>query len=153
MTDTTLKDRLNTAVKEAMRQRDRERLGTLRMATAAIKQYEVDQRVDAGDSDVIALLDRMVKQHNESIEQYRAAGRDDLVDREVQERDVLREFLPEPVSDEELDGLVEQAMRDTGATTVRDMGQVMGQLKPQLQGRADMSQVSARVKQRLQGSG
>ena len=153
MTDTTLKDRLNTAVKEAMRQRDRDRLGTLRMATAAIKQYEVDHRVDAGDSDVIALLDRMVKQHNESIEQYRAAGRDDLVDREVQERDVLREFLPEPVSDEELDGLVEQAIRDSGAATVRDMGQVMGRLKPELQGRADMSQVSARVKQRLQGGG
>lgn len=151
MTETALKDRLLTAVKEAMRAGDRRRLGTLRLATAAIKQHEVDQRTEAGDADVIALLDKMVKQRNESIEQYRAAGRTQLAEQEEYELAVLREFLPEPLSDDEVDELIDEAIAATGATSVRDMGKVMGQLKPRLQGRADMSQASARLKARLNG--
>lgn len=151
MTDSALKDRVTAAVKEAMRSGDRRRLGTLRLVTAAIKQFEVDQRTVLGDDDVLTLLTRMVKQRHESIEQYRAAGREDLVEQEEYELRILQEFLPEPLSDEQISDLIEQALTETGATSIRDMGRVMGALKPRLQGRADMGQVSARLKARLNG--
>ena len=151
MTDSALKDRINTAVKEAMRARDSKRLATLRQVTAGIKQYEVDQRTELADADVITILSKMVKQRQESIEQYRAANRDDLAEQEEYELAILQEFLPQPLSDDEVDALIEDAIAESGAESMRDMGKVMGLLKPRLQGRADLGQASARIKARLQG--
>lgn len=147
----SLKSRLQDAVKQAMRDGDRERLGTLRMVMAAVKQREVDERRDMDDAEVLAILDKQVKQRRESEEQYRAGGRDDLADREEAEIRVLSEFLPQPLSEEELTGLIDAAISDTGAESIRDMGKVMGRLKPQVQGRADMGAVSQQVKARLSG--
>lgn len=145
----SLKSRLQDAVKQAMRDGDRARLGTLRMALAAIQQVEVDERRDLDDTEVLAILDKQVKQRRESVEQYRGGGRDDLADREEAEIRILAEFLPRPLTDEELDELVKQAIEGAGAESVRDMGKVMAALKPRVQGRADMGEVSRRVKQRL----
>lgn len=151
MTDSALKDRINTAVKEAMRARDSKRLATLRQVTAGIKQFEVDQRRELADADVITILSKMVKQRQESIEQYRAANRGDLAEQEEYELAILQEFLPQPLSDDEVDALIEEAIAESGAESMRDMGKVMGLLKPRLQGRADLGQASARIKARLQG--
>jgi len=147
----SLKARLQDAVKQAMRGRNRDRLGTLRMIMAAIQQREVDERRDLDDAEVLAVLDKQVKQRRESVEQYRAGGRDDLADREEAEIRVLGEFLPQPLTEEELDALIDKAIGDAGAEGIRDMGKVMGQLKPQVQGRADMGEVSRLVKARLGG--
>lgn len=147
----TLKSRLQDAVKQAMRDGDRARLGTLRMAMAAIQQREVDERRDLDDTDVLAILDKQVKQRRESVEQYRGGGRDDLADREEDEIRILSEFLPQPLTDDELDGLIRQAIDDAGAESIRDMGKVMAALKPRVQGRADMGEVSRKVKERLGG--
>lgn len=147
----SLKSRLQDAVKQAMRDGDRARLGTLRMALAAIQQVEVDERRDLDETEVLAILDKQVKQRRESVEQYRGGGRDDLADREEAEIRVLAEFLPQPLTEAELDELVGQAVTDAGAESVRDMGKVMAALKPRVQGRADMGDVSRRVKQRLGG--
>ncbi|SEP10959.1 GatB/YqeY domain-containing protein [Aquisalimonas asiatica] len=151
MSDSALKDRIQTAVKEAMRSGDRSRLGVLRLITAAMKQHEVDQRTDLTDDDVIALLSKMVKQRHESIEQYRAASRDDLAEKEEYELTVLQEFLPQPLTDDEVGELIDQAIAESGAESIRDMGKVMGLLKPRLQGRADMGKASAQLKARLNG--
>ncbi|WP_290638030.1 GatB/YqeY domain-containing protein [Aquisalimonas sp.] len=151
MSDSALKDRIQTAVKEAMRSGDRSRLGVLRLITAAMKQHEVDQRTDLTDDDVTALLSKMVKQRHESIEQYRAANRDDLAKKEEYELTVLQEFLPQPLTDDEVGELIDQAMAESGAESIRDMGKVMGLLKPRLQGRADMGKASAQLKARLNG--
>lgn len=147
----SLKSRLQDAVKQAMRDGDRARLGTLRMALAAIQQVEVDERRDLEETEVLAILDKQVKQRRESVEQYRGGGRDDLADREEAEIRILAEFLPQPLTEAELDELVGQAISDAGAESVRDMGKVMAALKPRVQGRADMGDVSRRVKQRLGG--
>jgi len=144
-----LKTRLQDAVKDAMRSGDRTRLGTLRMIMAALKQREVDERVELSDADVLAVLDKQVKQRRESEQQYREAGRGDLADREEAEIAVLAEFMPQPMSEAELDQLIGAAIESTGAESMRDMGKVMAELKPKVQGRADMGQVSARVKARL----
>lgn len=144
-----LRTRLNEAVKTAMRAGDKARLGTLRLATAALKQREVDERIELTDDDVLTILSRMLKQRRESITQYEQAGRTDLAAQEQAEIDVLSEFLPQPLSDAEINDLIEQAITKTSAKSVRDMGKVMAILRPQLQGRADMGAVSARVKQRL----
>lgn len=144
-----LKARLQDAVKDAMRSGDRTRLGTLRMIMAAVKQREVDERVELSDTDVLAVLDKQVKQRRESEQQYRDAGRDDLADREEAEIAVLSEFMPKPLGDAELEELVAGAIESTGADSMRDMGKVMAELKPKVQGRADMGQVSARVKAKL----
>ncbi len=151
MSDSALKDRIQTAVKEAMRSGDRSRLGVLRLITAAMKQHEVDQRTDLTDDDVTALLSKMVKQRHESIEQYRAANRDDLAEKEEYELTVLQEFLPQPLTDDEVGELIDQAIAESGAESIRDMGKVMGLLKPRLQGRADMGKASAQLKARLNG--
>ncbi len=147
----SLKSRLQDAVKQAMRDGDRARLGTLRMVMAAIKQVEVDERRELDDAEVLAILDKQVKQRRESVEQYRGGSRDDLADREEAEIRILTEFLPQPLTDRELEELIDQAIADAGAESVRDMGKVMAALKPRVQGRADMGQVSGRVKARLQG--
>lgn len=144
-----LKAEITDAVKQAMRAGDKSRVGILRMITAAIKQQEVDSRAELTDADVTAVLSKMVKQRREALEQYEQAGREDLAEKERTELEIIAEFLPQPLTDAEIDGLVEAAVAETGAASVRDMGRVMGVLKPKVQGRADMSAVSARVKARL----
>lgn len=144
-----LKARLTEATKDAMRARDQARLGVLRMTQAALKQVEVDERIVLDDQRVLAILDKLVKQRQDSADQYAAASRQDLADRELAEIQVLREFLPAPLTDDEITALIEQAVQDSQASGMQDMGKVMGLLKPALQGRADMGQVSGRVKARL----
>jgi len=148
-TGMSLKQNVNDQVKQAMKSGDKDRLKVLRMLTAAIKQREVDERVELGDDDVLAVIEKMVKQRRESIEQYRAGGREELAEIEQAEIDVLGDFLPEPLSEGEIDALIDQAIADTGASQMSDMGQVMGRLKGPMQGRADMKQVSAKVRARL----
>ena len=145
----SLKEQLQQAVKTAMRAGDNDRLGTLRMAMAAIKQREVDERITLDDAAVLALLEKMLKQRRDAEGQYRDAGRDDLADKEAQEITVISEFLPEPLSEAELNQIIDQVINDTDASGPAAMGQVMGALKPLIQGRADMRAVSALVKARL----
>lgn len=147
----SLKQRLDEDVKAAMRARDRDRLGTLRLITAAIKQREVDERIVLDDAQVLAVLDKMVKQRRESIAQFDAAGRTDLADKERLELGILQEFLPAALTPAEIDRLIADAIAASGAQSARDMGAVMALLRPQVQGRADMSDVSRRVKARLGG--
>ncbi|MFP1677985.1 GatB/YqeY domain-containing protein [Alloalcanivorax sp. C16-2] len=144
-----LQDQLNAAVKDAMRARDKARLGTLRMATAAIKQVEVDERIELDDARVLALLDKQIKQRKDAASQYRDANRADLAEVEEAEIAVLQEFLPAQLDETEIQALIEQAIAQTGASGMQDMGKVMGVLKPRLQGRADIGAVSGKVKQRL----
>jgi uncharacterized protein YqeY len=145
----SLKDRILGDVKDAMRAKDKPRLGTLRLITAAIKQQEVDERIELDDTQVLTLLDKMCKQRRESINQFEKAGRDDLIAQEVLELDLIQTYLPEQLSEAEIAALIEETMAATGASSIKDMGKVMGQLKPKLQGRADMSAVSALIKAKL----
>ena len=144
-----LKNRITESVKDPMRARDKARLGTLRLVTAEIKRVEVDERIELDDARVLAILDKMIKQRTDSEAQYRDAGREELAEQEASEIVVIREFMPAALSDEEIDALIDQAIASTGAESMRDMGKVMGLLKPELQGRADMGAVSGRVKSRL----
>ena len=145
----SLKDRIQQDVKDAMRAREKERLATLRLITAAIKQREVDERIELDDEQVLLILDKMCKQRRESISQFEKAGRDDLIAQEVSELDLIQGYLPKQLDDNEIAALIDAAMADTGASSIKDMGKVMGQLKPKLQGRADMGAVSAMIKSRL----
>lgn len=145
----TVKERLTEDVKAAMRARDKERLGTLRMATAAIKQREVDERIELDDAQTLAVLEKMIKQRREAAEQFVQGGRDELAAKERAEIDVLQTYLPEPLSDAEVDAAVDAAIDAVGATEMKDMGTVMGRLKGELQGRADMKDVSQRVRAKL----
>jgi uncharacterized protein YqeY len=145
----SLKDRIQDDMKSAMRAKDKERLGAIRLIIAAVKQREVDERISLDDGQVIAVLERMLKQRRESIKQYSEAGRDDLADRESFESEIIQTYMPAALSASELDALIESAVAESGAQSVRDMGKVMGLIKNQAQGRADMSAVSDRVKQRL----
>lgn len=144
-----LKQRINEDVKSAMRAKAKARLGTLRLITAAIKQWEVDERVELDDTQVLAVLDKMVKQHRDSIEQFNKAGRDDLVEKETSELKVIQEFMPTPLTDEQIVQLITEAISESGASSIKDMGKVMAILKPKVQGQADMGKVSGRVKQQL----
>ncbi|MEJ2528955.1 MAG: GatB/YqeY domain-containing protein [Gammaproteobacteria bacterium] len=144
-----LKTRISDDMKSAMKSGDKRKLGTIRLLMAAIKQREVDERVELDDEQVLAVLDKMVKQRRDSIDQYEKAGREDLAEQERFEIEILQEYLPEALSAEEISTLVKQAIAATGAESMRDMGKVMGQLKPKLQGRADIGAVSAMVKQLL----
>jgi uncharacterized protein YqeY len=148
---TALRDRILDDVKSAMRARAKERLGVLRLITAAIKQREVDERITLDDAGVLQVLDKMVKQRRDSEAQYRGAGREDLAAQEAFELGILSEYLPAALSEAELGALIESAIARTGATGMKDMGKVMGELRPQVQGRADMAAVSAAVKRRLAG--
>lgn len=148
--DSALVARLQDEIKQAMRAGHKRRLGVLRLVSAAVKQREVDERITLNDDDVIALLSKQVKQRQESIAQYDAAGRDDLSEQERYEITVLKEFLPQPLDNAEIDRLIDNAIAETGAESMRDMGKIMGLLRPAMQGRADMSAVSARIKTRLQ---
>lgn len=149
MTDNSLKARLTEAMKSAMRAQDKPRLGTIRLMLAEIKQVEVDERVEPDETRVLAILDKMAKQRRDSITQFRNAGRNDLADLEAAELVILREFLPQPLDEAELSALVDQAIADTAASGIGDMGKVIARLRPAVQGRADMADVSARVKARL----
>ena len=144
-----LKARLSDAMKDAMRAKDSARLGVLRMALAALKQIEVDERVELDDARVLAVLEKLIKQRRESVAAYQGAGREDLAATERSEIAVLEEFLPARLTDGELDALIEAAVAEAGATTARDMGKVMNLLRPQITSRADGADVSKRVKARL----
>jgi len=145
----SLKETINNAVKTAMRAREKEKTATLRLITAAIKQIEVDERRELSDDDVIAVLTKMVKQRRESIEQFIKGNREDLADVEKAELAIIQAYLPEQLSEEEIDDLIAKAIADSGAETIKDMGKVMGILKPQLQGRAEMGPVSGKIKAKL----
>ncbi len=145
----TLKAQILDDVKTAMRARDQQRLTALRLITSAIKQIEVDQRIEVDDQIVLGILDKMVKQRRESLEQYESAGRDDLAAQEVFEIELISVYLPEALSDDEVAALIKQAVADTGASSIRDMGAVMNKLRAEVQGRADMKAVSSAVKAKL----
>lgn len=144
-----LKQQINDQMKVAMRSKDKPRLGTIRLIMAEIKRIEVDERVALDDTRVLAVLDKMAKQRRDSIAQFDQAGRTDLADVERQELEVIQTFLPQPLTDQEIDDLITTSIRTTGATGMQDMGKLMADLKPNVQGRADMAQVSQRVKAHL----
>lgn len=146
-----LKNRILEDVKSAMRSKDKPRLATLRLITAGIKQKEVDERIELDDAAVLAVLDKMVKQRKDSIEQYTKAERTDLADVEKAEILIIQEYLPAQLSDAEVEQMIDEAINATGASSMKEMGKVMGQLKPKLQGRADMGLVSQKIKQKLSG--
>ena len=146
-----LSTRINDDVKVAMKAKDKPRLGVLRLITAAIKQREVDERITLDDDQVLAVLEKMIKQRKDSIEQYEKAGRDELAQQEAFEIGIIQEYLPEQLSDTEIDALIAEAISSSGAASMKDMGKVMGMLKPKLAGRADMGQVSQIIKKQLSG--
>ena len=149
MSASEIKQRIENAVKDAMRARDKQRVGALRLITAELKRVEVDERIELDDTRVLAVLDKMVKQRNDSLSQFEQAGRDDLADRERFELALIREFMPEALDEAAIAALVDEAIAGCGATSMKDMGQVMAALRPSIQGRADMGVVSALVKARL----
>lgn len=141
--------RIKTAVKDAMRAKQKERLGTLRMITAEFKRIEVDERIELDDARILAVLDKMTKQRRDSLQQYLEAGRDELAAQEQLEIDVIADFLPQALTEDEITALITAAVAESGAESARDMGKVMAIIKPQVQGRADMGAVSKLVKQQL----
>ncbi|MFK7993037.1 MAG: GatB/YqeY domain-containing protein [Granulosicoccus sp.] len=147
MSDT--RQRILDDIKTAMKAGDKPRLAVLRLMSAAIKQREVDERIELDEENVIAILDKMLKQRRESITQYSQAGRDDLVAQEQTESELIQTYLPAQLSDEEINQIVDTAVSDSGAASVKDMGKVMGLVKPQMQGRADMASVSKTIKAKL----
>ena len=149
MSDTQLKTRINEDVKTAMRNKDKALLGTLRLITAAIKQREVDERIELDDTQVLLVLDKMVKQRKDSIEQFAKAKRDDLREIEEAELVIITTYLPEQLGESEIATMIAEAIAATGACEMKDMGKVMGILKPKLQGRADMGKVSGKIKAQL----
>jgi uncharacterized protein len=148
----SLRERLQEDMKTAMRAAQKERLATIRLILAAVKQREVDERITLDDSQVIAALEKMGKQRRESIAQFESGGRSDLVAKETAELAIITAYLPAQLSDAELDALIQAAIQQTGAATVKDMGRVMSVIKSQAQGRADMAAVGARIKARLSAS-
>ena len=149
MSDISLKQTLTNDMKASMKGGDKKRLGVIRLVLAAIKQIEVDERIEPDDNRVLAVLDKMVKQRRESISQYKDAGREDLWQQEEFEISILKDFLPEALSEAEIAQLITKAIADTGASSIKDMGKVMGMIKPQMQGRADMGAVSGIIKAQL----
>lgn len=147
----TLKDTITTDMKNAMRAGEKSKLMTIRLILAAIKQQEVDTRLDVGDDDVLLILDKMLKQRRDSIQQFSAAGRDELAAKEQDEIGIIQNYLPEQLDAAEIKQLIAEAITQTGAEGMKDMGKVMGLLKPKLQGRADMGSVSGLVKAGLAG--
>ena len=144
-----LKERITEDMKSAMRAGEKERLAAIRLALAAIKQREVDERITLDDAQVLAVLEKMIKQRREAIVQFQSGGRSDLVAKDTAEVGVLQGYLPAQMSDAELDALIAEAIAATGAASIKDMGKVMAVVKPKAQGRADMGAVSARIKQKL----
>lgn len=144
-----LKEKIQEDMKAAMRSGEKDRLGAIRMILAAIKQREVDERISLDDAQVLAVLEKMIKQRNESITQFTAGQRPDLVAKESAEVTLLQAYMPARLSDAEVDALIAEAIATTGATSIKDMGKVMGLIKAKAQGRADMGAVSARIKAKL----
>jgi len=149
MTASTLKTRITEDMKSAMRAKETLRLGTIRLLLAAIKQREIDERIELDDAAVSGIIEKLIKQRRDSISQFQTAGRQDLVDAEQAELAILQAYLPEPLSPAEVDAAVTAAVAESGASSVKDMGKVMGLLKTRLAGRADMGQVSALIKAKL----
>jgi len=149
MTESTLKAQLQSDMKSSMKSGDKARLLVIRTMLAAIKQIEVDERIELDDARIVGALDKMSKQRRESISQFTTAGRTDLIEIEEAELVIIKEFLPEALSEAKIAELIEQAISSTGAVSIKEMGKVMGILKPQLQGRADVGQVSQIIKSRL----
>ena len=147
----SLKARITEDMKNAMRSGEKDRLGLIRMLQAGIKQREVDERIQLDDTQVLSVIDKMIKQRKDSVEQFRAGGREDLVAKESAEIAWLNEYLPAQLSDAEIDALIKDAIAATGAASMKDMGKVMGILKPKAQGRTDMGVLSARIKAALSG--
>lgn len=149
MTEIPLKQRISDEMKAALRAGDKPRLGIVRLILSAVKQREVDERISLDDTQILAVLDKMVKQRRDSISQYQAAQRQDLADQESFEIGVLQEFMPAALSEAEVDAMIDAALSSVGVTSAKDMGKVIAILKPQMQGRADMGKVSGKVKSRL----
>jgi uncharacterized protein YqeY len=145
----SLRDRIQEDMKAAMRSGEKERLGTIRLILAAVKQREVDERITLDDAQVLSVLEKMVKQRRESIAQFQAGARPDLVEKENAELKVISAYLPAQLSEAELDALISEAVRESGAASIKDMGKVMNIIKTKAQGRADMASVGARIKARL----
>lgn len=148
----SLKDRINEDMKAAMRAKDSERLGTIRMLQAAIKQREVDERITLDDAQVLDVVQKMVKSRRESVAQYERGGRPELAARESREIEILQTYLPTPLSDAEVDALIDAAIAESGATSIKDMGKAMALVKQRAQGRVDMAAVSSKLKARLTGA-
>jgi uncharacterized protein YqeY len=146
MPDSPLKQALTEAMKDAMRAKDKPRLGTIRLALSEIKRVEVDERIDPDDSRVIGILDKMIKQRRESIRQYLPANRPELVAQEQFEIEVIQEFLPQPLEADELAQIIKSALSESGAASMKEMGKVMNLVRPQVVGRADMAEVSKQIK-------
>jgi uncharacterized protein YqeY len=144
-----LRQRIESDMKAAMRARDKDRLGTIRLVLAAIKQREIDERITLTDTDILAVLDKMIKQRRDSITQFEQAGRQELADKEAAEVAVIQEYLPAALSESEIEAIIVEAITSSGATSPQDIGKIMGLLKPRLQGRADMGLVSRKVKEKL----
>lgn len=147
----TLKERINQDVKNAMRSQDKRRLGALRLIMAAIKQREVDERITVDDPTLLGILEKMLKQRRDSMTQYQKGGRDDLAEQEAYEIDLIQEYLPKPLTEAEVNAMIESAVQNTGAASIKDMAKVMGALRAQVTGRFDMGELSARVRTRLAG--
>ena len=147
----SLKERITDDMKAAMRSGEKERLGIIRMITAAIKQREVDERITLDDAQVVSVLEKMIKQRKESLTQFQAGNRPDLVDKETREISLLQGYMPSQLSDAEIDALISDAIAATGAASIKDMGKVMGIIKGKAQGRADMAAVGAKIKAKLGG--
>ena len=145
----SLKESLKEAQKDAMRAKDKLRLGTIRMALAEIKQKEIDGKIELQDADVLAVLTKMVKQRKDAMQQFEDAGREDLAEQERNEMEVIHSFLPQALSSDELDSFISEALSETGASGMQDMGKVMAWLKPKVQGRADMGELSKAIKAKL----
>ncbi|HTT01152.1 MAG TPA: GatB/YqeY domain-containing protein [Steroidobacteraceae bacterium] len=149
----TLKDRITDDMKAALRAGAKERLSAIRLILAAVKQREVDERITLDDAQVLGVLEKMIKQRRESIEQFKSGGRDDLVAKESAELQLLQSYLPAQLNDGEIDAIIGEAIRASGAASIKDMGKVMAAVRPKVQGRADMGALSERVKRRLAGAG
>lgn len=145
----TLKARLTDDMKTAMKAKDKERLGVIRLMLSSIKQIEVDERIELDDARIIGILDKMTKQRRESASQFEAAGREDLLAQEIFEIGIIKDYLPSALSEDEINSIIDDAIASTGASSIKDMGKVMGMIKPKLQGRADMGAVSGQIKSRL----
>ncbi len=146
---TTLKQRIQEAMKAALRAQDKQRLSVMRLILAEIKQVEVDERIEVDDRRINQILNKMIKQRRDSIQQFDKAKRDDLAEQERLEVDIIQAYLPEPLSEADIDRLLSESITKVGATSIKDMGKVMAELKESVQGRADMAQISAKIKTRL----
>lgn len=144
-----LKTRIIDEMKTAMKAREKERLSTIRMLLAAVKQREIDDQIQLDDAQVISTITKMIKQYQDAANQYHDAGRDELAAKENNDIDILKTFLPEQLSDSDIDSVINSTIADTGASSMKDMGKVMGIIKPKLEGKADMGKVSAKIKAKL----